>query len=218
MGNAVLSFKNAFGSSHLGSDNLDLQRADLFKFRVNLPRVLGMDWEEHVEFAVEKFPFPARDRESIAVKYLQQVNQIPGGDVATGSVDVTVRYPFAKKTALALEKWHWMVANPRTGGVGLASEVKTLGEFRWLVPASQRGSLNLNMEEGLAVGQIYDLEGCWIKALKPSDADMTSGNTLVTMQMTLQIDRYYPRFSELEPGGVPAGTLTTPFASSNFAP
>ena len=201
MGNAVPLYKNTFGSQHLANDALDLQRADLFKFRINLPRVLGMDWEEHVEFAVEKFPFPARDRESIAVKYLQQVNHIPGGDVATGSVDVTVRYPFARKTALALEKWHWMVANPRTGGIGLASEVKTQGWFRWLQPASQAGGLNLNQGEGLTTldgnGMEYMLEGCWIKALKPSDADMTSGNTLVTLQMTLQIDRYFPWFADL---------------------
>lgn len=207
MGNAVPTFKNAFGSQHLANDALDLQRADLFKFRINLPTALRMDWEEHVEFAVEKFPFPARDRESIAVKYLQQVNQIPGGDVATGSVDVTVRYPFGRKTALALEKWHWMVANPRTGGIGLASEIKTTGEFRWLQPASQKGGLNLNLGEGLTTnyrnGMAYVLEGCWIKALKPSDADMTSGNTLVTLQMTLQIDRYYPYFDDLANGQSP---------------
>lgn len=203
MGNATPNFKNTFGSSHLANDALDLQRADLFKFRINLPQVLDMDWEEHVEFAVEKFPFPARDRESIAVKYLQQVNQIPGGDVATGSVDVTIRYPFGRKTALALEKWHWMVANPQTGSVGLASEVKTMGWFRWLQPASQKGGLNLNLGAGLRTnesnGMMYRLEGCWIKALKPSDADMTTGNTLVTLQMTLQIDRYYPAFDELDP-------------------
>lgn len=208
MGNAVPNFKNAFGSSHLANDALDLQRADLFKFHINLPDVLKMNWEEHVEFAVEKFPFPARDRESIAVKYLQQVNQIPGGDVATGSVDVTIRYPFGRKTALALEKWHWMVANPQTGSVGLASEVKTEGWFRWLQPQTQKGGLNLNLGEGLGTnegnGMMYKLEGCWIKALKPSDADMTTGNTLVTLQMTLQIDRYYPWFDELS-----GGRLTT---------
>lgn len=190
----VINYANTFGSKPA---KLDLQRVDLFKFTIDLPSGVDRKWTDTVEFAVEKFPFPAREREAIPVKYMQQTNFLIGADTATAPVEVTVRYAFAQATAEALERWNWLISNPVTGGVGLTSAVKTTGYFRWLVPNMPRqiADIQKNAQPGqdtLKDGLVYKLEGCWIKGLKQTDADMTVGNGYVNLLFTLQIDRYYP--------------------------
>jgi len=192
-----MNFKNTFGSQiGAGGTGLDLQRVDLFKLTLVLPSALNLDWTENVEFAVEKFPIPERTREMIAVKYMQQTNYLIGGDTPTPAVEVPVRYAFAQRTAEALEKWFWLVANPKTGGVGLTSEVKSKGYLRWLVPnmakqiADLRGQATPG-ESTLKDGLIYELEGCIIKGLKFADGDMTQ-SSYVNLMFSLQFDRMYP--------------------------
>jgi len=190
---ARMLFRNTFGSQ---DSRLDLQRQDLFKFTINLPAVLRLDWVEHVEFAVEKFPFPERSIEVIGVKYMQQTNFQIGGDTPTPAIEVPIRYAFGQNTAAALEKWMWLVRNPLTGGVGLTSMVKTEGYFQWIVPnqiaqnADIRGQPE-SSQNTMKAGLIYRLEGCLPKGFKFSDADMTTSGK-VDCQLTLQIDRYYP--------------------------
>ena len=184
----LTQLKNTFGAASSSGKHNDLQRSDLFVVNLKTPDLDGLRnmWETEVRIFLEKFPFPSRDRESIPVKYLQQTNLIPGGDAASSTIMIPVRQAFARETAKVLERWHQLIANPRTGGVALPSEVKTDGTFQWLepTPAAQGAS-------GLQPGLTYVLEGCWPKALKPSDADMSVGNSLVTLEFTLQIDRYY---------------------------
>jgi hypothetical protein len=190
---ARMNFNNTFGSQN---SNLDLQRVDLWKVTLSLPAVLGIDWTENVEFALEKFPFPERSREMIQVKYMQQTNYLIGGDTPTPSIEIPVRYAFSQRTAEALEKWFWLVSNPLTGGVGLTTQVKGKGIMRWQVPNMQQLVADINsgaqssqntMQEGL----IYALEGCIIKGLRFTDADMTQSGA-VNLLFSLQIDRYYP--------------------------
>lgn len=188
-----MNFNNTFGSQN---SNLDLQRVDLWKVTLALPTVLGIDWTENVEFALEKFPFPERSREMIQVKYMQQTNYLIGGDTPTPAIEIPVRYAFGQRTAEALEKWYWLVANPVTGGVGLTTQVKSKGIMRWQVPNMPQLVADINsgakssqntMQEGLT----YALEGCIIKGLRFSDADMTQSGA-VNLLFNLQIDRYYP--------------------------
>jgi len=188
-----MNFNNTFGSQN---SNLDLQRVDLWKVTLSLPAVLGIDWTENVEFALEKFPFPERSREMIQVKYMQQTNYLIGGDTPTPAIEIPVRYAFGQRTAEALEKWFWLVSNPLTGGVGLTTQVKGKGIMRWQVPNMQQLVADINsgaqssqntMQEGL----IYALEGCIIKGLRFTDADMTQSGA-VNLLFSLQIDRYYP--------------------------
>jgi hypothetical protein len=190
---ARMNFNNTFGSQN---SNLDLQRVDLWKVTLSLPAVLGIDWTENVEFALEKFPFPERSREMIQVKYMQQTNYLIGGDTPTPAIEIPVRYAFGQRTAEALEKWFWLVANPLTGGVGLTTQVKGKGIMRWQVPNMPQLVSDINsgaqssqntMQEGL----IYALEGCIIKGLRFTDADMTQSGA-VNLLFNLQIDRYYP--------------------------
>jgi hypothetical protein len=190
---ARLNFKNTFGSQN---SKLDLQRVDLWKVSLSLPSALGLDWTENVEFALEKFPFPERSREMTQVKYMQQTNFLIGGDTPTPAVEIPVRYAFAQRTAEALEKWFWLVANPKTGGVGLTSEVKGKGFMRWMVPNMQKQIQDIRGnavpgENTLNEGLTYILEGCIIKGLRYSDADMTQSG-YVNLLFGLQIDRYYP--------------------------
>jgi hypothetical protein len=104
---------------------------------------------------------------------------------------MTVRYAFAARTAALLERWHNLVSNKRTGGTGLASSLKTMGMFYWLAPNPNIGE-SVSEKEQFVLVNAYELQGCWPKNLKPSDADHTSGNTLVTYDFKMQIDRYYP--------------------------
>ena len=192
---ARMNFNNTFGAQN---SNLDLQRVDLWKVTLELPAVLGGSsaWNENVEFALEKFPFPERSREMIQVKYMQQTNYLIGGDTPTPAIEIPVRYAFAQRTAEILEKWFWLVSNPLTGGVGLTTQVKGKGIMRWQVPNMAQLIADMNsgaqssqntMNEGL----VYALEGCIIKGLRFADADMTQSGA-VNLLFNLQIDRYYP--------------------------
>lgn len=188
-----LKFKNTFASQN---SKLDLQRQDLFKVTLELPSAIGLPWDEHVEFAVESFPFPDRKVEMTDVKYMQQVNKMLGGDTPTPPVDVPVRYAFAQRTAEALEKWFYLTRNPLTGGVALTSEVKCKGYLRWMIPnmAKQIADITgqaMPGDDTMMDGAVYALEGCLIGGLKFSDADMKTSN-YVTMAFTLQVDRWYP--------------------------
>ena len=190
---ARLKYKNSFGSQ---GSKLDLQRIDLFKVTLDLPTVLGLTWDENVEFAVEKFPFPDRKKDVTTIKYMQQTNNLIGGDTAMTAIDIPVRYAFAQRTAECLEKWFWLIANPRTGGVGLTSEVKCQGFLRWLIPNMAKQVADLHGqprpgEDTMKDGMVYTLEGCWISGLKFVDADMTQSG-YVTATFNLCVDRWYP--------------------------
>jgi hypothetical protein len=192
----LINFKNQWGAAGAG---LDQQRSDLFYVLMSFPSLLRESqgtslWDQEVAFAVQEFPFPERSRETMPVKYLQQTNHQIGGDTASGSVDMTIRYAFNRRTAELLERWHWLVANPANGGVGLSSAVKTNGYFFWLTPNMQKlANVDDTSETNvMTLGARYRLEGVWIKGLKPSNADMTQANQGVTLSVSFQIDRYYP--------------------------
>ena len=191
-----MKFHNTFGASAT-AQGIDLQRVDLWKVTIMLPQVLGLDWKQNVEFALEKFPFPTREREMIAVKYMQQTNFVIGGDTPTNAIEVPVRYAFQQQTAAALEKWNYLCANPQTGGVGLTSACKAMGQMAWIVPNMQKQIQDIRQnavpnEDTMDEGLIYVLEGCIIKGLRYTDADMTQSG-YVNLLFSLQIDRYFPR-------------------------
>jgi hypothetical protein len=170
----------------------------MFRVSVTLPpQLLGNSgvnvWDNDIAWAVEKFPFPDRDVESIPIKYLQQTNHQIGGDVASEPVEMTVRYAFNQRTAVLLERWRELTANPRTGGVALSSQIKTNGFFYWLVPnPAVLGNERAAERDSYILLRAYEIFGCWIKSLKPSDADMTTGNGVISYTMKMQIDRYFP--------------------------
>ena len=131
-----IGFKNTFGSQ-TSATSLDLQRVDLWKVNISLPQALGINWQDNVQFLLEKFPFPNRERDMIEVKFMQQTNFIIGKDAPTGPIEIPVRYAFNSLAATALEKWYWLVSNPLTGGVGLTSQVKAMGSMSWYTPNMQ---------------------------------------------------------------------------------
>jgi hypothetical protein len=190
-----MNFNNTFGAV-ASANGFDLQRSDLWKVSIILPQVLGVDWRNNVEFLLEKFPFPTRERDMIEVKYMQQTNFLIGRDAPTPAIEIPVRYAFTVQVAEALEKWYWLVSNPRTGGVGLTTQCKAKGNMRWIVPNMQRQVQDIrgNVQPGentMDEGLTYVLEGCIIKGLRFSDADMTQSG-YVNLLFSLQIDRYYP--------------------------
>jgi len=182
----MYSFKNTWGSAN----GLNQQRADLFKVVLAFPSALGGTgvWERECAFAVEDFPFPARTRETIQVKYLNQTNHNLGAETATSPLDIKVRYAFDARTVELLERWHWMTSNPKTGSVGLTSSIKTNGKFVCLVP----NPAATNEHDAFVPGGTYILEGCMVKGFSPSHASMTE-NGLVSCTLSLSIDRYYPK-------------------------
>lgn len=191
-----LKNKNEWGAA---GSNLDAQRGDLFRVKLEMPPALALNgygsWYNDVEFAIEQWPFPDRRRESIPIKYMQQTNHLVGADAPTGPITVIVRYAFNQPTIQLLERWNYLTANPRTGGVGLTSQVKTRGEFIWLIPnmQEQKNVESTNpSDDTLIPGQIYTLEGCVISGLKPTDGNMTTSE-IVKMSFELTIDRYYPQ-------------------------
>ena len=190
-----VGFKNTFGAQ-TSATSLDLQRSDLWKVNISLPAVLGYSWQSDIQFLLEKFPFPNREREMIPVKYMQQTNWLIGKDAETGAIEIPVRYAFSTQAVQALEQWYYLVSNPQTGGVGLTSQVKARGWMSWLTPNMQRMVSDLQgaaapYESTMDRGLTYVLEGCIIKGLKFTDADHTQSG-YVNAMFTLQMDRYYP--------------------------
>jgi hypothetical protein len=198
---ALLKYKNNWGTQN---SQLDPLRPDLFRISLNIPSAVistvgaggGPNlWDSEVSFGVEKFPFPAREREMIAIKQFNQTNFVIGADSPTAPVDVTIRWAFNRATAEVLERWHQLTSNPQNGGVAVTSEVKTDGYFYYLVPnmpdlvAMNDPTANATMQDGPS----YYLEGVLIRGLKPmQESDMSVGNQIVTLAFNLQIDRYYP--------------------------
>jgi hypothetical protein len=192
----MMIYKNTWGSPESG---VDQQRADMFRVSITLPRQLGAAsganvWDKDCSWAVEKFPFPERDVETIPIKYLQQTNHQIGGDVASEPVIMNVRYAFNQRTAVILERWRNLIANPNTGGVALSSLVKTNGFFFWLVPnEAVLGDPNAAERDSYKLIRAFELHGCWLRGLKPlTEADHTSGTNVVVLEFKMQIDRYYP--------------------------
>ena len=186
----TMTSKNLWASSN----GIEQQRGDLFRVHLTFPTALGgaNTWENECMFAVEQFPFPTRAREMIPIKYLNQTNFAVGAETASDPIDIRVRYAFNAKTAVLLEKWHWMTSNPKTGACALSSMVKTNGVFEWLRPDPNHLTDTTDNSEIYTTAAKYKLEGCLIKGLKPSDANMNAGNELVTLDLQVQIDRYYP--------------------------
>jgi len=193
-----LKFKNPFAAQGSGTDQ---QRQDLFVVTLALPQRLNVGggvagsnlWESEISFAVEQFPFPERTREMIPIKYMQQTNFMVGADSPTGAITIPVRWAFNRRTAEILERWHWAISNPRTGGVAISSAIKTDGYFYWLQPNmdKQFDVEDTSDADTMLFGPTYRLEGCLVQGLKPSDANMTA-SAGVTLQFGLQVDRYYP--------------------------
>jgi len=186
-------YKNLWGTANQGFDQ---QRADLFEVEIILPAACGgvSAWNNHVKFAVQKFPFPDRKSDTIPVKYMNQTNHVLGADAPTGPIEIPVRYAFNQETHRRLEMWKCLCSNPRSGGVALTSFAKAMGEFRWLIP-DMRAQQNFDEKMAFIKGQEYTLEGILITGLKPGGADMaaTGDASLVNLEFTLQVDRYYPK-------------------------
>lgn len=192
--------KNVWGT-RAGDLSYDLQRSDLFQILINLPdAITGGTWSDSIQMAVTKFPFPARERSMIEVKYLNQTNFILGAENALGSIEIPVRYAFEIQTAALLEKWNWLTSDPN-GGVGRTSSMKTTGQFNWLVPsvAPNAGALDSDFRQSdtttaweMKPGGSYFLEGILIKSLQPTEANMDSRDSLVMLNLVLQVDRYFP--------------------------
>lgn len=205
----VAKYKNVWGTRATDGNSYDLQRSDLFELHINLPEVLGgvANWDNTIKMTVTKFPFPARERSMIEVKYLNQTNFILGAENALGTIEIPVRYAFENETAVLLEKWHWMTSDPN-GGVGRTSSMKTTGVFNWLVPSltPKLGVLESNLRETdadtvweMKPGGKYFLEGILVKNLSPTEANMDSRDQLVMLNLTLSVDRYFPaRASDLK--------------------
>ena len=199
--------KNLWGASaQNGNGGYDQQRTDLFLVNILLPKgVSGSSnqttiWDQNVQFALTKFPFPARKRATIATKYLNQTNFQLGSEEATEPITVTARYAFNQQTAATLEKWHWLTSHP-SGGVGRTTKLKTSGTFTWLVPNLYADTTpdpvttsdTVGVGGGLREGAVYILEGVLLTGLKSTDADMETAAGMVNLEFYLQIDRYYPQ-------------------------
>ena len=222
-----MGYKNTWGTPQ---SNIDQQRADLFYVALNYPSIIQVSgvsgsggstvWDQFITWTIEKFPFPEREVEAVAIKHGQQTNFQIGGDKEMGAIDISFRYAFNQRTAELLESWFWLISNPQTGGVGIASHVKTNGTFYWLVPDMnvQANVTNTAANQSIFVaGGAYYLEGVWLKKLKPSEASVTEGNKFVTLEGTLQIDRYYPiNPANLTVTGAP-GVAVSIFSSTTAA-
>jgi hypothetical protein len=173
-------------------------RADLFYVTFNLPAAVSGGgsnlWNSEIGFAVEKFPFPERSREMIGIKYLNQTNFVLGADTPTPPVEVAVRWAFNRSTVTLLEQWHQLTSNSLTGGVAITSEIKTKGLVIHMIPnpAAQANPGDSTQGAALQDGPGWAIEGVLVKGLKPApDLDMTAGNAVVGVALTLQYDRYY---------------------------
>ncbi len=210
----VIQYQNAWGAQN---SQLDPLRPDLFRVELQIPsQVLGGGaglWDSEVAFGIKSFPWPVREREMIPVKWLQQTNFVIGADVALAPAELNVRWAFNRRTVEILERWHQLTANSQNGGVAITSLVKTNGFIYYLVPnMSAVADPTDTTNDAFNDGPRWYLEGVLVKGLKVAEnLDMTVGNEVVTVNLNLQIDRYYP----LDPSDL---SVLPGAAGSSFVP
>jgi hypothetical protein len=191
----VIQYQNSWGAQN---SQLDPLRPDLFRIQLQIPpQVLGGGaglWDSEVSFGIKSFPFPDREREMIPVKWLQQTNYVLGADVGLTPTALNVRWAFNRRTVEILERWHQLTSNSQNGGVAITSQVKTNGFLYFLLPnMSAVADPTDTTNDAFTDGPRYYLEGVLIKGLKPAqNLDMTVGNEIMTVDMNIQLDRYYP--------------------------
>jgi hypothetical protein len=191
----VLQYTNNWGAQN---SQLDPLRPDLFRVQLQIPQqVLGGGsglWDSEVSFAIKSFPFPAREREMIPIKWLQQTNYVIGADVGLQPVELNVRWAFNRRTVEILERWYQLTANAQNGGVAITSLIKTNGFLYFLIPSMNAvADPTDTANDAFVDGPRWYLEGVLIKGLKVAEnLDMGVGNEIVTVNFSIQMDRMYP--------------------------
>ena len=115
----------------------------------------------------------------IEVNYLNEKRKFAGiasfDDLSVIFVDYV-----DKETAAILQRWFAQTYNADTGQVGMAKDYKKEGKVIQYSPDGQ-------------IEREYDIQGMWISAIDPGDADMASEDVL-RVTCTFTIDKAIPRF------------------------
>ena len=193
----MMVFRNQWGAAGASTDQ---QRADLFRVTVVLPPQLQLQagsganvWDKEIGWAISKFNFPDRGVDQIAIKHGQHTNYQIGADKPVGEISMTARYAFNQRTAELLERWYNVTSNRKIGAVALTSAVSTEGTFYWLTPnLDALSNPSAAEKDAYKLIRAYRLIGCWLSGLTPSAADAESTSGLVTYDIKMTCNDYYP--------------------------
>jgi hypothetical protein len=144
-------------------------------------QILGLDGDSKtiLQLSLASFPIPKANVGVIEVNYLNEKRKFAGiasfDDLSVVFVDYV-----DKETAAILQRWFADTYNADTGQVGMAKDYKKEGKVIQYSPDGQ-------------IEREYDIQGMWISAIDPGDADMASEDVL-RVTCTFTIDKAIPRF------------------------
>jgi hypothetical protein len=148
----------------------------------NILQILGLegDAKSILQLSLASFPIPKVNVGVIEVNYLNEKRKF-AGIASFDDLSVVFTDYVDKDTAKILHQWFAKTYDADTGKVGLAKDYKKDGKVIQYSPDGQ-----LERE--------YDVQGMWISALDPGDADMSSEDIL-RVTCTITIDKAVPTFA-----------------------
>lgn len=149
--------------------------------RVNncLLHLTGIDDGALFTLAVESFPLPKVNMGIIELSHLNEKRKYAGNPVFE-DLSVVLKDLIEVNVARSLTKWFQQTYDPATGQIGYARDYKKSGYVEMLPP---NGDTDLSRQ--------YDLQGVWISAYDPGDADK-AGEDFIRVNLTLTIDKATP--------------------------
>jgi hypothetical protein len=185
--------KSQLGQSELA--NYEPQRVSncIIKFG------LGGGDDDVLEMALSTFPLPKTANGIIEHQHVNEKRKF-AGTPTFDDLQVVYKDMVDVNIAQILQKWRYMVYNPETGQIGLASQYKKIGTITQFAP------------NGGFIRQ-WKLIGAWPSAFDAGDADL-SGEDTVNISVTITIDKAVPD-TAIKPSGGLFGAAAN--AVSNFA-
>jgi hypothetical protein len=142
-------------------------------FLVEIAGLEGDD-QNYLVLSTQAITLPNETSELIEVRYMNEVRKV-AGQTTHEDISWTIRDWVDVAARDALMRWRRQVANPETGGVGLASTYKKEGSVVFVGP------------DGVTE-RVMALQGVWPQSIAPGSFDHESSDKVI-IEVTLAIDK-----------------------------
>lgn len=140
--------------------------------------------DDVLTLSIASFPLPKRSVGVTTIGYLNETRKFPGR-TEYEAMQLSFHDYMDKDVAGILQRWFALVSDPVTGKNGLAANIKKTCYIKQYSP------------DGLSE-RLWRLEGCWPSNVDPGDCDQ-DGDGDVRINVTLEIDKFYPEFAGIKP-------------------
>ncbi len=167
--------QRVMGAQHVAEAGGKFEPQRPFNFKLILPQD-ALDSKEDVELSVLSFTVPNQSNEPITIPFLNEDRKVPGPITFEDATLVCVDYvdPNVLKSFL---KWRDMVWDPKTGGIGLARDIKKDATLRTLGPANASDYV-----------RNWKLHGLWPRSLQHGEFNMAQRTEYKQLTVVFAVD------------------------------